>query len=209
VQTQAFQLWLTADLPTLGWQAGPTVLTGYAHPFETWADMSQVIPREVWPSGEAPKSIAYFCGALPDEDPIPPFSDHDFPAKENARVHDTVVAWISEFARGIWPAAAPGGTFNWQLLDDPDGGSGSARFDSQYWRANIAPCERYVLSIPNTTMYKLTAGGSGYKNLFLAGDWVKNGLNFGCIESATMGGLQASRAICGYPQVIVGEDDEV
>jgi hypothetical protein len=36
---------------------------------------------------------------------------------------------------------------------------------------------------------------------------VRNGLNYGCVESAVMGGLQAARALCGYPEVIVGEED--
>jgi hypothetical protein len=53
----------------------------------------------------------------------------------------------------------------------------------------------------------LMAGDAGFDNLFLAGDWILNGLNFGCIESCVMGGLEASRAICGYPKYIVGETD--
>ena len=40
-----------------------------------------------------------------------------------------------------------------------------------------------------------TADGSGYDNLVLAGDWTDNGLNAGCIEAATLGGLQAANAI--------------
>lgn len=209
VQTQAFQLWMTPNLLDLGWTDGPTILTGYGHPFETWADMSQVIPCEVWPPNRAPGSIAYFCGALPDATPIPPFSDHGFPAEQTALAKQNAVAWIERYILGIWPLAGLDGTFNWELLDDPASGSGVARFDSQYWRANIAPAERYVLSVPNSTSHKLRAGASGFANLYLAGDWLKNGLDFGCIESATMGGLQASQAICGYPKQIVGEHDGI
>ncbi len=208
VQTQAFQLWLNPNLASLGWEAGSTVLTSFAHPFETWADMSQVTPREVWPPGQQPGSIAYFCGVLIDANPIPPFSDHGFPAQQIALAKQYSLAWIKQNLPILWPRAATNtGTFDWTLVDDPGNQTGPGRFDSQYWRANISPAERYVLSVPGSTQYRLTATGSGFQNLFLAGDWTLNGLNFGCIESATMGGLQVSQAICGYPQEIVGEKD--
>lgn len=206
-QTQAFQLWMTPTLESLGWTAGSPVLTAYAHPDETWSDMSQLIPREQWPPSQAPGSIAYFCGPLIDATPIPPYSDHDFPAQQTALVQQSCLAWINANLPIIWPAAGTPGAFNWDLIDDPTGAIGSARFNSQYWRANLSPAERYVLTVPGSTQYRLTAAGSGFANLLLAGDWTLNGLNFGCIESATMGGLQASQAICGYPKEIVGETD--
>jgi len=205
-QTQAFQLWMSPTLSELGWENGPTVLTGYGHPFETWADMSQVIDREEWGgTGQKPGSIAYFCGCLPDADPIPPYSDHQFPKQQKALAKQNAINWIKQYLTGLWPFAIGKDDFNWDLLVDLNSEQGEARFDSQYWRANIAPPERYVLSVPNSTKYKLKANQSGFVNLYLAGDWVQNGLNFGCIESATMGGLQASQAICGYPTQIVGE----
>ena len=43
----------------------------------------------------------------------------------------------------------------------------------------------------------LRADGSGFDNLFLAGDWIDNGLNAGCIEAAVLGGLQAANAVEG------------
>jgi uncharacterized protein with NAD-binding domain and iron-sulfur cluster len=51
----------------------------------------------------------------------------------------------------------------------------------------------------------LHADQSGFANLFLAGDWLKTGLDAGCVEAAVMGGMQASRAICGLPASIQGE----
>lgn len=206
-QTQAFQLWMTPTLPNLGWTAGSPVLTAYAHPTETWADMSQVIPREIWPPRQQPGSIGYFCGALIDANPIPPYSDHQFPAQQAAIVQQNSISWIESYVPTIWPKAVAAGAFDWQQVDDPSGGVGAARFNSQYWRANLAPAERYVLSLPGSTQYRLTASGSGFVNLYLAGDWTLNGLNFGCIESATMGGLEVSQAISGYPTEIVGESD--
>ena len=37
-------------------------------------------------------------------------------------------------------------------------------------------------------------------------DWV-TGINAGCVEAAVMGGMFASRAMCGVPEHIVGEED--
>ena len=47
--------------------------------------------------------------------------------------------------------------------------------------------------------YRLPADGSGFENLFLAGDWIDSGLNAGCIEAAVLGGLQAANAVEGRP----------
>ena len=71
----------------------------------------------------------------------------------------------------------------------------------------VAPSERYVLSVVNSTQYRMEAGGSGFNNLYLAGDWIKTGLNCGCMEATIMSGMQASRAICGYPENVPGEHD--
>jgi hypothetical protein len=92
-------------------------------------------------------------------------------------------------------------------LIDPSDSSGEARFDSQYWRANVNPSDRYVLSTVGSTQYRITSDASGFSNLYLAGDWLKTGINAGCVEGAIMGGMQASRAISGYPPIIKGESD--
>jgi uncharacterized protein with NAD-binding domain and iron-sulfur cluster len=47
----------------------------------------------------------------------------------------------------------------------------------------------------------LRADESGYDNLVLAGDWTDNGLNAGCIEAATLSGLQAANALLGRPRL--------
>ena len=84
---------------------------------------------------------------------------------------------------------------------------GPARFDSQYWRANVDPSERYVMSVVGSTQYRLAADQSGFSNLFLTGDWIRTGLNAGCVEAAVMAGMQTSRAMTGHPAVIKGETD--
>ena len=47
------------------------------------------------------------------------------------------------------------GKFDWSILIDPDKKVGVERFDSQFWRANIDPSERYVLSVKGSTQHRL------------------------------------------------------
>lgn len=208
VATQAYQLWLNQDLQGIGWNypgdhGEEPVLSGFTEPFDTWASMDQLLCRETWPADEAPKNIAYFCNAL-SLDAYPPTGDHDFPARCAALVKTAAVHHLQTQIGALWAGVGHGG-FRWDWLIDLQGGAGEARFDSQYWRANIDPSERYVLSLVNTSEYRLRADQSGFSNLFLAGDWLKTGLDAGCVEAAVMGGMQASRAICGAPVFIQGE----
>lgn len=93
----------------------------------------------------------------------------------------------------------------WDFLVDPKDRKGEARMGGQFFRANVDPSERYIFAAPGTLKYRMKSDETGYENLFLAGDWTKNGLNVGAMESAVMSGMQASRAICGHPQKIAYE----
>ncbi|MGI9053152.1 MAG: FAD-dependent oxidoreductase, partial [Ilumatobacteraceae bacterium] len=64
VATQAVQLWLREDEPTLGWDRPGVTMTGFVKPLDTWASMPQVIDAEDWPADEQPRTIAYFCGTM-------------------------------------------------------------------------------------------------------------------------------------------------
>jgi hypothetical protein len=87
-------------------------------------------------------------------------------------------------------------------------GDANARLDGQYWRANIDPSERYTLAVAGSIKYRLRADQSGFSNLVLCGDWLRNGLNTpGCIESAVISGRQAARAISHSRRAIIGETD--
>ena len=211
VATQAYQTWMAPTIRQLGWtlyghdQQEP-VLSGFSEPFDTWAPMDQLLCREDWPAGAAPGNVSYFCSALPISE-YPPTSEHGFPAQMARQVKEAAIGQLSQSIGALWPNAVTPAGFDWATLFDPTGGSGVHRFDSQYWRANVDPSERYVLSLVNSSQYRVTADGTGLHNLLVAGDWVKTGLNAGCVEAATMAGMQASRAICGHPAVIVGERD--
>ncbi len=219
VPTQAFQLWMKPELKDLGWttcKSSPPVLGGYAQPENTWADMSHLIKRENWSEGNEPGSIAYFCGPMEDLYGIPPATEYHFPDQESDRIKWTSVQWIRDNIEFLWPEAINKGGYpgafsegiDWDLLVSTEKTSGVSinKFNTQFWRANVEPTERYVLSVKGSTKYRLKSDQSGFENLYLAGDWTNNGFNIGCVESAMMSGMQASRAICGYPEVIYGED---
>ena len=191
-QTQAAQLWMSTDLAGLGWTLPSPVLDGYAEPMDTWADMTHLLGRETWPVGNEPKNLAYLCSPLPDDEwPLPPRDQHGYTQRQEARVVENTRAWLENSARGLWPKFHP------SLLV---GG-----FDNQYWIATMNPSDRYVLATPNSVNFRLTTRGHGIANLLLAGDYIKTGMNVGCVEAATMGGMHASRAICGRPSEIVGD----
>jgi uncharacterized protein with NAD-binding domain and iron-sulfur cluster len=187
----------------MGWAKGQTVLTSYADPHSTWADMSHLLTAESWP-GEGPKSVAYFCGPLAESATAGCFSKPSPPACATAVAAKIGIDWLNANAPAMWPAAVTAGGFYWQTLYDPAGSSGPARLTSQYVRANIDPSERYVLSVPGTVHLRLESGNSGFANLFLAGDWTQTRMNSGCVEAAVESGMRASQAISGYPQTIYG-----
>ncbi|MEI2655382.1 MAG: FAD-dependent oxidoreductase [Microthrixaceae bacterium] len=85
-------------------------------------------------------------------------------------------------------------------LADEDGSVRRDEILDTYSRANVDPSDRYVQSLPGTDELRLRPDGSGFDNLYLAGDWTDNGLNAGCIEAAVLSGLQAANAILGHPR---------
>ncbi|TFW22902.1 NAD(P)-binding protein [Duganella callida] len=210
VATQAYQVWLDKDLTQMGWAYQPggqqPVLSGFTEPFDTWAPMDQLLASEDWPPPLAPRNVSYFCSALP-VDAYPPVSDHGFPQRMAAVAKQGALNQLGREIASLWSAAGPAAAFPWQWLVDGSGATGVQRFDAQYWRANVDPSERYVMSVVGSTRYRLRTDQSGFANLFLTGDWIKTGINAGCVEAAVMAGMQTSRAISGHPAVIEGETD--
>lgn len=206
VITQAQQLWFTPTVAELGWPTGPAVVQGYPAPMGQWLDASHVLPRETWPAGTGPGAVLYFCDVWPDG-LAPPASDHLYPGLELARVVQGCREWLDRYPGTTWPKAVQPGTsaLNMDVLYDETGATGDARVASQYFRVNLEPSERFVQSASGSTVYRLTADGSGVDGLFLTGDWIRNGFNVGCVEATVISGLQCARAIDGRPRDIVDE----
>ncbi len=194
--TQAVQLWLREDEPALGWDEPGATVSAYEAPFSTWASMPQLIDVERWPGADRPRTIAYFCGAL--EAPWPPDRRPGaYLAEHRARVRANAVELVERRLAHLLPGSAAGGSFRWSLLCGRDGHAGRDAIDTQLHLANVDPSDRYVRCAPGSDVHRLRADESGYDNLVLAGDWTDNGLNAGCIEAATLSGLQAANAVLG------------
>lgn len=211
VGTQAFQIWTSATARDLGWTRGPVNVSGFVEPFDTWADMTHVAPAESWP--RRPGMISYFCSVLPGSGPEGANSREAF-AAVSADVRRNAMTFLDREARHLWPNAIDErGGFRWELLldsVDPRRAKprGPARFHSQYWRANVDPSDRYVLSLPGTTQYRVSPLDQTYDNMAVAGDWTDNSLNMGCVEAAVMSGRLAAHALAQSPRLgdIVGFD---
>jgi uncharacterized protein with NAD-binding domain and iron-sulfur cluster len=204
VQTQAAQLWMTPALADLGWPDAPTVMATYQEPFDTWAEMSEILKFENWQGASVPGSLQYICGPMEGPD-APPIDDPAFPANAQGQVEAAARKWLGSAIAHIWPKATdplnPAG-LNYNLLVDPAGRTGAERLAAQWLRANIDPSERYVCSFPGTSVSRLRSEDSGFDNLFLAGDWTVSSVNGGCVEAAVESGMAASRGICGTPENI-------
>lgn len=205
--TQAFQIWLDTDVQALGWTCPAHIVTAFDKPFETWCDMAHVIPEENWPV--RPATAIYFCSVLADPPVTPADSDTNYPARRDAEVRATAELYLATAARAFWPAAYDAAGFKWQMLAAPGlSASGQARFGTQYWRANVNPSDRYVLSLPGSTQYRISPLERIYDNFTIAGDWTSCGINSGCTEAAVISGRLAAHALTGLPRIedIVGYD---
>jgi uncharacterized protein with NAD-binding domain and iron-sulfur cluster len=179
VPTQAAQLWLCGQAPQGGLAAQPGSVSGaYDAPFDTCADFAHLVGLERWPEGSEVAQIAYAVGVLPA-------AGQADQAGADAAVARNVAAFVDRHPardelRGLLAdrAGRPGGT----LAD-------------QYWRANVAPGERYALSPPGSMRHRLAPGESGFANLALAGDWTRTPVNAGCVEAAVASGRMAAAAV--------------
>jgi uncharacterized protein with NAD-binding domain and iron-sulfur cluster len=169
IRTRALQVWLGVPVGSLKSPASAGMVIAYREPFNSWADMSQVLPQE-HPFIAPVLNLAYFCDALADG----VVTD----AQAAAFVAQNAATFLQTGVASLWP-----------------GFLHSAHVIDSLPRANIDRSDRYVLSEAGTIGHRLPPGASGYTNLALAGDWVVTTINAGCLEGATLGGLGAADAI--------------
>jgi hypothetical protein len=98
----------------------------------------------------------------------------------------------------LWPEAGAPGAFPWQWLVDAKEG-GRRRFRQPVLARQRRPVR--ALRHVGGEQHAVPAGHRpvGLSNLFLTGDWIRTGINAGCVEAAVMAGMQTSRAMTGYP----------
>jgi len=214
VATQAFQIWMSTDMKDLGCPDQPIAVSGFVEPFDTWADMQHLIQYETWRN--TPRALAYFCNVLPDLAGVDPQRDPSYAAKQRERVRQNAIQFLNRDVVQLWPRATRvPGTFRWDVLIDPNGtakagaaADGEAGFDSQYWTANVNPTDRYALSLPGSSAYRISPLDGTYDNLTVCGDWTACGFNAGCVEAAVMSGRLAAHALSQSPPLedIVGYD---
>ena len=212
VATQAFQLWMNVDMAELGWQGDAANVSGYVEPFDTWADMRQLIPEESFQP--AAKAVAYFCSVLAEPKAGTDSGAPDYPALRREEVRLNAIAFLNQHVVKLWPRAQrEPGVFRWEVLalPTPAAGASSAdasRFASQFWTANVNPSDRYSLSLPGTLKYRISPLDRSFDNLTIAGDHSDCGFNEGCVEAAVMSGRLAAHAISGLPRLedIMGYD---
>lgn len=176
VATQSLQLWLRPSEVELGWDFPASTVSGYVPPFDTYASMTHLLDREQWPVDDRPATLGYFCGSLRLDDPA---------ADPTTVVTANATRFLDDHAGHFWPAAVTADGFDQTLVT------------GRYVRANVTGSERYVQSLPGSQRHRLRVDESGYAHLVLAGDWTNCGLNAGCIEAATLSGLQAANTVLG------------
>jgi uncharacterized protein with NAD-binding domain and iron-sulfur cluster len=197
VVTQGAQLWFERSAHELGQEfSSRSLMSTYVEPLDTYCDMAHLLPNEQWPDQERARHIAYFCGVLatatvPDQQAA------------DADVQAHLESFVAEHVTKLWPSAVGGeGGFDYDLFAPrPEQPKPPESFSHQFWRANFAPAERYVLSLPGTVQHRPSAKGTRFDNLVLAGDWTVSGFDAGCLEAAITSGMLASHAICGEPRL--------
>jgi uncharacterized protein with NAD-binding domain and iron-sulfur cluster len=76
-----------------------------------------------------------------------------------------------------------------------------------WFSANTDPSSRYVLSTSGSIVHRFEPAQSGFTNMMVVGDWLKTGLDYGCVEGAVISGFKAARHLLGGEWPIHGETD--
>lgn len=177
VATQSLQLWLEPTLSGLGWYLGPTVMTAFAEPYDSWGDMSQLLRRESWSGPNAPQTLGYFCGCM-DVGSTPPTPNAMLQLAINCANQ-----WMAQSLQTLWPQYQSS-----QIVD-------------RYDLANYDFSDLYVQTPAggNVASRFSSAEVAGFSNLYVVGDWTQTRFSGGCFESAIESAMLVSKTISGFP----------
>ena len=205
-QTFGVQVWMEPTLTEMGFihsewgikdGTDPNSVI-YNNPIYSWTSMDVVLPWEGDNPNHEPGHLDYYCGTIADEEPMPPYTDTDFPARQVDRLKNLTEQWLHDNMGWFYPKLTTdewpqGFDFIHMYNYNPEGTSRQERFDSQFFTMNIDPTNRYVLAHPGTDQYRLKANESQFSNMFLCGDWTDFGLNVGHMEGTVISGLKAAQ----------------
>jgi uncharacterized protein with NAD-binding domain and iron-sulfur cluster len=211
-ETMSLRAWFNIDRRGLGWLYPNPIVSAISGPFSTWEDNGQSVGTDLQLPNQKVKAIATLFGPLPAPPHAPgpgPEGDRHV-AQQEQKVAACRADFLARHALPLWDGLMDpeSGGINYQAFCAPEGLAGVERAHWQLLRANVGPLERYTQALPGTLPMRLRADESGYRNMVLAGEWTRNGVEVGCVEGAIMSGLLASRAVSGYPQVVAGEREE-
>ena len=195
VPTQAMQLWLRDPVQQFADVDPGIVVGGFVEPFDTWADMFHLVSQE---RVRGSATVAYFCNVLADS-PAPARGREadEWLAQQLELVRAHGLRFLSRDAATIWPRGCNPLTreLYWERLVAPEHCAGEARLDAQFFRANVEPSERYVLSVPGSSAWRVDPAATGFANLYAAGDWTACTIDAGCVEAAVISGMAAANGI--------------
>ena len=195
--TIGIQYWFALSTPSLGNNDPMPLMTGFQLPASTWCDMSFLLPLETCPPSQEASHISYACGPFPRNPNEPQQPDKNFNKNEQDRARAAEKTWNQDLREHLLPGIPP----------DRSGGFKPDLKAVVYARANVSPSERYGLSVKGSIKTRPKADGLGLNNFFVCGDWTRNGSNVGTVDCAVGSGLQAARAVSGFPQYVYGETD--
>jgi len=122
------------------------------------------------------RSVAYFCNVAPDD------------MKQEGKLSEAVDRFLRDDIAALWPAYRPG-----MVVD---------RFE----KLNNDASSRYTLSLPGTLRARLAPHDDSIRNMLPVGDWTRNSISAGCVESAVISGMLAAKQLRpDYPLTIFGE----
>lgn len=172
---------------------------GGPEPYDTIADMTHLIQYETSNASATdgiPHSVWYFVSPIDYNATAANLSDTSTPAVEFERAFKAGIEWLEKHTFQVMPKWADS---LYESMVAPPGVVGRDRLRYQYWRSNIEPTELYVLSTtgsikhrPYPYPYREAHKVHPFKNMAVAGDHTRNGLNLGCAEAATTSGMMAA-----------------
>ena len=187
--TQAVQIWLKKSGAEMGWDhripwpdSHRAVAVGFFEPFDSFADFSHVLPYEKWRPEDQVRQVLSLCNCLP-------FRSVEQAADPKRLVFDNALEFFRTKTRQIFPDGTLTDHQNeligtcWSIATmvkaRSDLNLNTSAPITKARSCTFSPWRRAPAS-------RLDPAGSGFQNLYLAGDWTWNDINIGCVEAAVI-----------------------